>query len=397
VKEVVPYARKQKKAGSANQERKDLFVFSPIFQNAEQAVHVGLDNAVDERSKRSSFSSLIWDDFLPPYKKESDADDDDDDKTSFTSVETLTDFDSRESTPFNTGRQVKGKKSKKEEIIFYETSVRKQGDKLLRDMLQLRKDIENFKEPPEDNNSANERRFKEIESDVQTRGAEIEKNEENILRERLEQMTIQIKQELEEEMIRNESQKDKAEENEANIDHSKIKDFFQNLMHQNDSKKENATSEKRETGPHKSKMHEKESLNTAIQNLLQLDDVPKSPQAFLGTFDLEEKRRSMSKGRSPSVKVDTLKRRKKTKKIGESKPQIVEIPFCSHNQHPRGIDAGILPELEKESNTDKMNTILTPDEQLGAEEILRELIEIRDNKKSDKNPVLDTMIRLNES
>jgi len=395
VKEVVPYARKQRKPGSTNQERKDLFVFSPIFQNPEQAVHVGLDNAVDERSKRSSFSSLIWDDFLPPYKKESDAiDTDDDERASFTSVETLTDFDSRESTPFNAGRKAKGKKSKKEEINFYETSVRKQGDKLLRDMLQLRKDIENFKEPPEDNNSANEKRFKEIESDVQTHGAEIEKNEENILRERLEQMTIQIKQELEEEMIKNESQKDKAKENDANIDPSKVKDFFQNLIHQTDSKKENASSEKRETGPHKSKLHEKESLNAAIQNLLQLEDVSKGHQAFLGTFDLEEKRRSMSKGRSPSVKVDTLKRRKKTKKIAEPKPQIVEIPFCSHNQHPTGMDAGILPELEKDSNTNKMNTILTPDEQLGAEEILRELIEIRDNKKNDKNPVLDTMISI---
>jgi len=41
-----------------------------------------------------------------------------------------------------------------------------------------------------------------------------------------------------------------------------------------------------------------------------------------------------------------------------------------------------------------MNTILSPDEQLGAEEILRELIEIRDGGKSDKNPVLDTMISI---
>ena len=82
-------------------QKKDVFVFSPIFQNAEQAVHVGLDNAIDEKSKMSSFSSLIWDDFLPPYKKESDVDDDD--KNSFTSVETLTDSDSRESTPFKAG------------------------------------------------------------------------------------------------------------------------------------------------------------------------------------------------------------------------------------------------------------------------------------------------------
>ena len=103
-KEVVPYGRKQKKPKANECKNKDVLVFSPIFQNAEQAVHIGLDNALDERSKRSSFSSLIWDDFLPPYKKESDIDDEDDDKNSFTSVETLTDFESRESTPLQSGK-----------------------------------------------------------------------------------------------------------------------------------------------------------------------------------------------------------------------------------------------------------------------------------------------------
>merc|ERR1719318_518317 len=104
----------------------------------------------------------------------------------------------------------------------------------------------------------------------------------------------------------------------------------------------------------------------------------------------------MSKGRSPSVKVETLKKSKKSKKTSESKPQIVEIPFCSHNQHTTGQDAAVLPELEKEGSNEKdpLNTILSPDEQLGAEEILRELIEIRDSGKSEKNPVLDTMISI---
>ena len=102
-REVVPLVKKQKKIVNKESRKKDLFVFSPIFQNAEQAVHVGLDNAIDERSKRSSFSSLIWDDFLPPYKKESDVEDNDD-KQSITSVETLTDFESRESTPCTSGK-----------------------------------------------------------------------------------------------------------------------------------------------------------------------------------------------------------------------------------------------------------------------------------------------------
>ena len=116
-KEVVPYGRKQKKPKANECKNKDVLVFSPIFQNAEQAVHIGLDNAIGERSKRSSFSSLIWDDFLPPYKKESDIDDEDDDNNSFTSVETLTDFESRESTPLQSG------KSDYHDMIFVHSSL----------------------------------------------------------------------------------------------------------------------------------------------------------------------------------------------------------------------------------------------------------------------------------
>ena len=102
-KEIAPFRRKQEKENGNTQ--KDVFVFSPIFQNQEQAVHIGLDNAIEDKSKRSSFTSLIWDDFLPDYKKESDAEEEED-KNSISSVDTLTDFESRGSTPFSIGNML---------------------------------------------------------------------------------------------------------------------------------------------------------------------------------------------------------------------------------------------------------------------------------------------------
>jgi len=414
--EVVPsvqYTRKQKKI--ADRQKKDVIVFSPIFQNAEQAVHVGLDNAIDEKSKRSSFSSLIWDDFLPAYKKESDVDnDDDDDKSSFTSVETVTDIDSGESTPFNTDQNytqsTQKKMSKKVEKKYYETNVRKQGDKLLRDMLQLRRDIENFKEQPaEENISSNEKHLKEVEANVLLKGVEIEKSEENILRERLEMMTLQIKQEMEEEMIKEKARIEELENKQNEDDDTKIKKFFQKLALKDSSD---------EVEPKPILNTKEKETNRTIQQLLGFDTEPDVPEKTLDTWITEpkshiqdntvkvEKSRSISKGRSPSVKVETLKKRKKTKKTAESQQQIVEIPFCSHNQHTTGQDnSTIRPALEAstsqaqmEASTSQaqssMNTILSPDEQLGAEEILHELIEIRDSGKREANPVLDTMISI---
>ena len=106
-----------------------------------------------------------------------------------------------------------------------------------------------------------------------------------------------------------------------------------------------------------------------------------------------DNKKEISKSKSPSVKVETLKRKKKAKKT--TKPKIVEIPFCSHNQHSTGQDKPMLvgPETNDSEKKSDMSTVLSPDEQIAAEEILHELIEIRDNGKSEKNPVLDTMIR----
>ena len=175
--------------------------------------------------------------------------------------------------------------------------------------------------------------------------------------------------------------------------------IFQNLVSENDVEKP-VSSNNIGKPALKNETVRNEALNLAIQNLLEMNDEPKSESNILeiskdDKHEIFTKGRSpsVSKGRSSSVKSDTFKRKGKTKKKPESKPQIVEIPFCSHNQHPTGQDTTVLPDMERDLAKHSMNTILSPDEQLGAEEILRELIEIRDSGKSEKNPVLDTMIR----
>ena len=92
----------------------------------------GLEQRLEERSKRSSLTSLVWDDecdFTTPYREEEENLDGYESGSSYT---TIGESDSRESTPRRT----------EEERAYMETSVRRQGDRLLRDMLQLRRDIE---------------------------------------------------------------------------------------------------------------------------------------------------------------------------------------------------------------------------------------------------------------
>ena len=114
---------------------KDVFLFSPIFESPEQAVAeglCGLEQTLEERSKRSSLTSLVWDDecdFTTPYREEEEELEGYESGSSYT---TIGESDSRESTP----------RRAEEERAYVETSVRRQGDRLLRDMLQLRRDIE---------------------------------------------------------------------------------------------------------------------------------------------------------------------------------------------------------------------------------------------------------------
>ena len=91
-----------------------------------------MEQTLEERSKRSSLTSLVWDDecdFTTPYREEEE---DLEGYESGSSYTTIGESDSRESTP----------RRADEERAYMETSVRRQGDRLLRDMLQLRRDIE---------------------------------------------------------------------------------------------------------------------------------------------------------------------------------------------------------------------------------------------------------------
>ena len=138
---------------------KDVFLFSPIFQSPEQAVSVGLgglEQSLDEeKSKRSSLTSLVWDDecdFTAPYQVieiwswgrwtysfQEDGDSGDQDYDSESSYNTIGESDSNESTP----KERAGQLPREDKVEWRrDVSVKSQGDRLLREMLQLRRDIE---------------------------------------------------------------------------------------------------------------------------------------------------------------------------------------------------------------------------------------------------------------
>ena len=106
---------------------------------------------------------------------------------------------------------------------FYEASVLQQGDRLLKEMLQLRKDLEKDKMAFD---------FSTKESKDTTNGllpnyGPLEENEENTLREKLEMMTLQIKKEMEEEFHKQKSQLEFAKNDDDDL---KIKKIFKNIL-----------------------------------------------------------------------------------------------------------------------------------------------------------------------
>jgi len=362
--------------------------------------------------------------------------------------------DGRESTP----------RRADEERAYMETSVRRQGDRLLRDMLQLRRDIEMDlnKEGPktkEEHQGTVLNHLSDLES---TPGLEVGKAEENMLRERLEMMTQQIKQEMAEELQKEKLKHRKSvsvpSTTESTLNNSDVvingnsdvnpatstvdktqmngngeivaeeppKNGHTDVKNSDDSKsllatnghfeavteitKKEEESEDRlcpgldiDSGKTedeicsdtKSKSKEEattESLNNG-QHIITDESAPQDN--VLENQSVEEKK--LTKSRTPSVKVDTLKRKKKLKKVNE-KPTIVEIPFCSHSQHLTGQDQTtfiecVEPKKAARKAKPQLHTVLSPADRLGAEQILHELIEIRDGKtQKEKDPVLDTMI-----
>jgi len=455
VTDIVPMVKKSRalsvETPTPNSTGKDVFLFSPIFESPEQAVAeglCGLEQTLEERSKRSSLTSLVWDDecdFTTPYREEEDLEG----YESGSSYTTIEESESRESTP----------READDERAYLETSVRRQGDRLLRDMLQLRRDIEMDlnKEGPKTKEEQQGAVLNDLSDLESTPGLEVGKAEENMLRERLEMMTQQIKQEMAEELQKEKLKHRKsvsvpsttestlnnsdvvingkgdvnasvdeaqmngngevvAEELPGHIDVKNSDDgeplltpngHFEAVTEITEKEAESEericpasnivsgkTDEDEICGDTKSQTKAEATTENGnngqhiiVDELAPHDGAPENLSVQLA----DEKK--LKKSRTPSVKVDTLKRKKKLKKANE-KPTIVEIPFCSHSQHLTGQDQATFIEcMEPKKAKPQLHTVLSPADRLGAEQILHELIEIRDGKsQKEKDPVLDTMI-----
>ena len=108
---------------------------------------------------------------------------------------------------------------------FYEASVLRQGDRLLKEMLQLRRDLEKDKLPLDF--AVRDVRGKEEGLLPIPNYGPLKQGEENLLREKLEMMTLQIKREMEEEFKKQQSKLEFAQNED---DDSKIKKIFKNIL-----------------------------------------------------------------------------------------------------------------------------------------------------------------------
>jgi len=170
-------------------------------------------NVTTLTSRRSSFSSFIWDDYLPSYKLESDDYQDDDRQSNATP--TFENDDSGSSTPV-----------RQQNLDRYcEDSVLRQGDRLLKEMLQLRRDLERDKTQYEIKSGKDESSVPG--GSLLPNYGPLPQDEENVLREKLEKMTEQIKKEMEEEFKK---QQNLLEFEDNEDDDSKIKKIFTNIL-----------------------------------------------------------------------------------------------------------------------------------------------------------------------
>ena len=332
------------------QPSKDVIVFNPIFNNIEDGVSVGLDSAA-EQSRRSSMSSFIWDDFLPTYKDEERA------------GKTLSCSESSgQSTPVQTASSDNSvMESGQVKERFYEASVLQQGDRLLKEMLQLRKDLKKEKL-----DFKLTRAEKEKECSLLPNYGPLEHNEENMLREKLEMMTQQIKREMEDQFnMEPELDSDEVEKN-------KITNIFQSLFQVPNNQMEIAN---------------EETLKSEINNLLMTDESSE-------TFEQAQKQFQNKTIVETHNESNTKNQTKQKVKVEEK--QTVEVPFCSHVKNVKDSQTNdVVYDYEKDVKAGKADEtlLLTPDEKIAAEEILRELVNIRNTGSERKDPVVDTMIR----
>merc|ERR1719427_1720753 len=141
-------------------------------------------------------------------------------------------------------------------------------------------------------------------------------------------------------------------------------------------------------------------MKSPIMKLLEPNEEPK-------TFEEAKKEKLQSllhgkiqKQRSSSRKRDSNKKQRRSKDPpADPASQKVEIPFCSHScvqpaGKPEESADPVVIEKTKKVTKEEENTkiVLSPDEQLAVEDILRQLVDIKQSNRGEPNPVLDTMI-----
>ena len=217
----------------------------------------------------------------------------------------------------------------------------RQGDRLLKEMFQLRKDLEKEKLDIDVTLEENEKKCTLLPN-----YGPLEQSEENVLREKLEIMTQQIKREMEEQFDKSVSLSDTKED---------------------------------DTG---------HSLPRHHQEQLQTDREKNDEEASL-------------------CSENNFQRNEKIDKNEESDRQIIDAPENREERDMTNVEPDLELDEEKQTICTKMKNkreisdkttadsqiLLTPDEQIAAEEILKELVDIRNNGERSRDPVLDTMIR----
>ena len=329
--------RKSKPQGKSPSKEKEVFVFNPIFNTVEEGVSVGigLDSAA-EISRRSSVCSFIWDDFLPTYNKEPDEE---------SERKTVSGSDSSgRSTPVavqSDDRELR-RSGRAEKERFCQENMMRQGDRLLKEMFQLRKDLEKEKLDIDVTLEENEKKCTLLPN-----YGPLEQSEENVLREKLEIMTQQIKREMEEQFDKSVSLSDSKEDDTG---HSMSRHYQEQL--QTDREKNN----------------EEASLCSDI-NFQRNEKFDKNKESERQIIDAPENREERN---VTNVEPDLEQLDEEKQTICTKMRNKTEIPVKT------GADSQIL---------------LTPDEQIAAGEILKELLDIRKNGERPSDPVLDTMIR----
>ena len=138
--------------------------------------------------------------------------------------------------------------------------------------------------------------------------------------------------------------------------------------------------------------HSKEALQNAIKNLLVMNETPKTFEEAQKMFKTEKQaKKQPDKKCAPTEQIEKK----------------VEIPFCSHKletkppvepKHDNPSSSSTsqsndhLPPSPTPPNSMSKLT-LSPDEQKAADDILKELVAIREKGEKTSDPVLDTMIR----